>query len=444
MGIPACRVWLINHYASPPDRSAGTRHYSIARELVGRGMDVTIFAAGFDHATSREERVHGRRLTRIQWFSGVRFEWLRTFPYRGNNWRRMANMASFALLVCLVQLRRPAPDVVVGSTVHPFAALAGWVIAKLRGARYVYEVRDLWPQTLIDLGALDPNAVSARLLSAIEAFLVRRAETVVTVLPGMSTYLDDRGLPSAHVRYLPNGVDLAAADLAMGMTDRAGRTDSMSRLLVDVGRRRESGEVVFAYTGAHGRVNRLEIVLAAFDLANRREGTPIHLLLVGDGPEKTHLRQRANELGLTNVTFADPVPKDQLPALLNIIDVGVVHATATPIYRFGVSFNKVFDYMAARKPIVFACTTFNDPIAASGAGRTVVPDDPRKLADAVISLAASGPEERRRMGEAGRIYAERHHDLARIGAEFAEIVSCSDEPQQPSEARPIVRQPDAR
>lgn len=429
MAPRACRVWLINHYASPPDSSAGTRHYSIGRELVRRGMDVTIFAAGFDHATSREERVHGWSLTRSQWFTGVRFVWLRTFPYRGNTWRRMVNMAGFALLLVLAQVRRPAPDVVVGSTVHPFAALAGWIIAKLRGARYVYEVRDLWPQTLIDLGALQPNAASARLLRAIEAFLVRRAETIITVLPGMSTYLDDRGLPSAHVRYLPNGVDLVAADLATTSLGPTVQGNALSRLLSELGRRRESGEVVFAYAGAHGRVNRLEIVLAAFALANRRTRTPIHLLLVGDGPEKEALKQRANEIGLTNVTFADPVPKDKLPALLNAIDVGVVHATATPIYRFGVSFNKVFDYMAARKPIVFACTAFNDPIAASGGGRTVTPDDPGALAAAVISLAAAEPGERRRMGEAGRAYAELHHDLARIGAAFAEAVGCMDEPR---------------
>jgi len=416
------RVWLINHYASPPDRAAGTRHYSIARELVRLGMDVTIFAAGFDHATSREERVHGARFSRIEWFDGVRFAWLRTFPYRGNTWRRMVNMLGFAALLVVVQVRRPKPDVVVGSTVHPFAALSGWAIARLRGARYIYEVRDLWPQTLIDLGALRPTAPRARLLYAIEGFLVRRAETVITVLPGMARYLEGRGLPSAHVRYLPNGVDLAEADLALESAQRSARDGALAARLGELDKVRRAGNVVFAYTGAHGRVNRLEIVLEAFKLASQRAATGIHLILVGDGPEKPALQAQARELNLPNVAFWDPVPKEQLPLVLRAVDVGVVHATATPIYRFGVSFNKVFDYMAARKPIVFGCATFSDPVAASGGGLTVEPDDPAALADAMVSLADADPGSRTAMGEAGRIFAERHHDLRAIGRAYADIV----------------------
>jgi glycosyltransferase involved in cell wall biosynthesis len=132
----------------------------------------------------------------------------------------------------------------------------------------------------------------------------------------------------------------------------------------------------------------------------------------------------AADLGLPNVQFVDPIPKERLPLLLAAVDVGVVHATATPVYRYGTSFNKVFDYMAARKPIAFACTTILDPVSMSGGGISVDPDDPNALADAFVALARSSSEDRIRMGEAGRAFVEREHDFAKIGAAFASIVGC--------------------
>jgi glycosyltransferase involved in cell wall biosynthesis len=385
-----------------------------------------VFAAGFGHGTGRELRIHGWGLARTQVLDGVRFVWLRTYPYRRNDWRRMLNMATFAVIVVVAQFGRPRPDTVIGSTVHPFAALAGWVIARLRGARFFYEIRDLWPQTLIDLGAMAPTSGGARAMAAIEGFLVHRAEIVIALLPGIASYLENRGLRSDHVRYLPNGVDLTSAD-EMAAPPRTRRPDSLrvQTLLKDLAAYRAAGEVIFAYAGALGRVNRLDVVLRALVLANLRSPPPIRLLLVGDGPEKAGLERLAVELQLKNVDFIDPVPKDRLFDLLGAVDVGVVHATATPIYRFGVSFNKVFDYMAARKPIAFACTTYADPVAAAGAGRSVAPDDPDALADAMVALATASPEERQRLGNAGRAFVAREHDFAKIGSTLADLIGCA-------------------
>jgi glycosyltransferase involved in cell wall biosynthesis len=395
----------------------------LARAIVRHGGEVTIFAAGFSHGTAREVRVRRGALVTSQVYDGVRFVWLRTFPYRGNDWRRMVNMASYAVMVVLAQFGRPRPDVVVGSTVHPFAALAGWLVARLRAARFIYEVRDLWPQTLIDLGAMRPSSPGARLLWAIETFLVRRAESVVSVLPGMIEYLDGRELPSRHVHYLPNGVDLAEWSVAR---DPGARADEgpVDELIESTTRKRVAGEVVFLYLGAHGRVNRLEIVLRAFGLATARTTVPLRLLMVGDGPEKRSLRELAATNGLSGIEFVDPIARIHVPRLLEAVDVGIVHTTYTPVYRYGVSFNKLFDYMAASLPIAFACSTAFDPIRASGAGRSVAPDDPVALAGAMVELAEIGKERRSALGRAGRRYLEREHDMRRIGETFAGLVGC--------------------
>ncbi len=413
------RVLILNHYADAPDRPTGTRHYTLARAVVRHGGEVTIFASAFDHGLGRDTRLDLGRLTRSRKFEGVRFVWLRTIPYRGNTWRRMANMVSYAVMAVLADIGRPRPDVVVGSTVHPFAPLAAWVIAKRRGVPFMYEIRDLWPQTLIDIGAMRSGSVGSRLLYAIEGFLTRNADIVIALLPGIPEYLEERGLPSHHVRYLPNGADFSLTDAVIPQPDAA---DPVRRVLDDIAGYHASGDIVFAYVGSHGRVNRLDIVIRAAKEAVDLGSRPFRLLFVGDGPEKVDLERLAAELSLTNVHFVDPVPKARVPLLLAAIDVGVVHATYTPVYRYGISFNKVFDYMAARRPIAFACTAVNDPVKASGGGLSVPPDDPRALAEAFVKLAAMPASRRKKMGAAGRAFVEREHDMQQIGDRFVEII----------------------
>jgi glycosyltransferase involved in cell wall biosynthesis len=414
-------VWIFNHHASTPDRPAGVRHYSLARTLVQRGVDVTIFAAGYSHSTGHESKGYGRALVTREIVDGVHFVWVRTVPYRASDWRRKLSMVNFAVVAVLAGLTRSRPDVVIGSTVHPFAALAGWVTATLRRARYIYEIRDLWPQTLVDLGALSPQSVGARLLWAIESFLVRRAETVISLLPLVADYLESRGLPSEHVRYLPNGPSLVEFDSAKRRVLET-PPGSMEPLLTDLARRRLAGEIVFAYTGQHGRVNRLDVVVDALDIVNRTTERKMSIVFVGDGPEKERVIERARQLGLENAIFHEPVPKADLPALLASVDVGIVHTTTTPVYRYGISFNKLFDYMAAGLPVAFATTTAADPVEANGAGLTIAPDDPGALAEGMIALIDAGQQGRSEMGRRGRAFAEREHDMKILGARFAAIL----------------------
>src|ERR1035437_9463471 len=206
------RVWIVNHYADAPDRPAGTRHFDLSRQLVARGQKITIFASAFSHGTGQDVRLTGWQLFRTEWFDGVQFVWLRTFPYRGNTWRRRVNMLSYLATFLVVQTRFANPDVVIGVTVQPFAALGAWLVARRRRARFIFEIGDLWPQTLVDLGAMREGSLGEILLRSIEAFLLRHASVVISLLPGVRDYLRERGLPADHVVYVPNGVDLEAFD----------------------------------------------------------------------------------------------------------------------------------------------------------------------------------------------------------------------------------------
>ncbi len=413
------RVWIVNHHAGAPDHPSAGRHFDLAAHLVARGHTVTIFAAGFSHGTGREERLAAGRLFRSEWFDGVRFIWLRTIPYRGNTLRRRINMLSFLLVFLVVQTRSRAPATIIGSTVHPFAAFGAWIAARLRGSRFIFEIRDLWPQTLVDLGAMRVGSPGERILRSLEAFLVRRASVVITLLPGMRDYLTERGLPAHHVVYIPNGVNLEAFDAAASLS--AGKPEPVARSLAAIGRLRAEGRFVLGYVGSLGRVNRADVIVQAAAIAERRAPGRIGVVLVGDGPERSSLERLAESDRA--VALGPPVPKKFVPAILRAMDATVVHATATPVYRYGISFNKLFEYMAAERPVVFACTSAYDPVAATGAGISVDPDDAERLADAFLDLAAVDPDARTQMGAAGRNYVAREHNMERLGDRLGEIIS---------------------
>jgi glycosyltransferase involved in cell wall biosynthesis len=403
-------LWIFNHYAGAPDTPGGTRHFDLARGLAGHGIPVTIFAAGFSHVTGTEARLARSRLYDIEIVDGVRFVWVRTLPYRGNTWRRLFNMLSYAAIVIVAQRRLRRPDAIIGSTVHPFAAAAALIAARLRGARFLFEIRDLWPQTLVDMGALAKGSLAARLMWWLEATLVRQAEVVITLLPGISAYLAQGGLPTDRVLYLPNGVKLRASS---NPPAPPGVTEVIRRLHAE-------GRFICGYLGAHGRANGLQTVLDAAAELQRQDDRLVHILLIGDGPEKEELVSSARSLGLRNVSFMDPVIKTAVPAVVQGFDAGILHLTDVDVFRYGISPNKLFDYMANRVPVVFACRSGNDPVLAAKAGLSVSSDDPKALAAAMTTLAGLSASARRRMGIAGRRYVVEHHDIDRIAARLGD------------------------
>jgi glycosyltransferase involved in cell wall biosynthesis len=404
------RVWIFNHHATAPDQGSGTRHFDLAVRMAAAGHQVTIFAAGFNHFTGREERLKGWQLYRADSWSGVRFVWLRTIPYRRNDLRRLLSMVSYLAVATMVQSRFGRPTHVIGSTVHPLAALAGYLVARWRGARYFFEIRDLWPQTLIDLGTIGERSAAAQVLRRLERFLVERSDGVIAVLPGVAAYLSEMGMRPVELLYLPNGVAPAgeSADLL---------SDSTRELVERIGRWRSEGRFVILYAGSHGVHNRLSVVV---DAARRLAATEprIVIVLVGDGTEKADLAASLEAEPLDNVVLHAPVPKADVLSLLASADACLLHMTRTPVYRYGVSFNKLFDYMASGRPILFACEASNDPVAEGDAGLSVPPDDPEAMAKAAADLSRMSASDLARLGANGRRYVEAHHDIRELARQL--------------------------
>ncbi|MBD9400646.1 glycosyltransferase family 4 protein [Comamonas sp. CMM02] len=398
------KVWILNHYAQEPGGAGGTRHFHLAEYLQKLGWQATVIAASVEHQ-SGHQRLQAGEEQRCDDFNGVPFLWVRTPEYRGNGGGRMRNMLHYTWRVMLPRTTRAlsGPDVIIGSSVHPFAAVAGALLARRFKVPFVFEVRDLWPQTLVDMGRLRDDAFVTKVLRKLEVWLYRRAARTIVLLPQAWQYIVPLGIARERVVWIPNGVDLS---LFPRLNPSVDRPDKGFTLM---------------YFGAHGQANGLDNVLQAMQLVQQSAaGSGIGLRLIGDGPLKPELQARAAAMGLSNVTFEPSVPKSQIPALAAQADAFVIAVLDLPqLYRFGISMNKLFDYLAAERPILIASNAVNNPVADAKAGISVPAGQADALAGAILKLAATPLEERERMGRAGREYVEQNHGFEQLAGRLA-------------------------
>ncbi|MBS1715442.1 MAG: glycosyltransferase family 4 protein [Armatimonadetes bacterium] len=391
-------VWIVNQYAVAPSEPGGLRPFALAKELSLAGHDVTIVASSFNHWTRSETRLRDGEDAKVETVDGVRFVWLRAPGYPGSTALRFWSMLAFAKNVFKSAVLRSfgPPDVIVGSNPHLFAAFAALKLAEDVDAAFVFEVRDIWPQSLIDLGRMSPSHPVVRTMSWMERRLVRGSGAIVTLPPTGAEYYVEKGLTSDALFWVPNGVYLR---------DLPDATPVPSNTLFTV-----------LFAGIHGIANGLDTVLdAAKLLEDQGYGDKILFRLLGDGGEKPRLVERARALGLRNVLFSDPVAKSQVPDEVAKADAGLLILKRSPVFRWGVSPNKLFDYMGAGRPVIYAVEASNNPVEEAQAGVTVRADDPASLAQGAVRLYETPIAERQAMGTNAREYVEQRHDLAKLG-----------------------------
>ncbi len=392
------RVWLVNQYAVPPTLTGGLRPYSLMRALKERGHEPMIIAGSFNHWTREESRLMDGEPEKLIDEEGVPFAWLRVPPYPGSTLKRFFSMKAFSKSVLTSPLLKSlhAPDVVIGSNPHLFGAEAGMNLAKRADSPFVMEIRDLWPQSLVDYGRFGEWHPAIQYLRLIESRLYKGSSSIVTLLPGSEKYLLEKGAPEGGIYWLPNGVDTSQ--------------------LPDVQLLPKHEEFTIAFVGIHGIANGLDVALdAAQILKDQGHGSKIRFRFVGDGGEKDRLKADARTRGLSNCQFDDPVPKAMVPQILAESDAGLMILKPAPVFKWGISPNKLFDYFGAGRPVVFSVNSSNNPVAEACAGVTVEPNNAQSLAAGILELAEKPYEERQEMGLRGRKYVEENHDLSKLG-----------------------------
>jgi glycosyltransferase involved in cell wall biosynthesis len=407
-------ILLINHYAGSLRHGMEYRPYYLAREWVRLGHRVRIVASSRSHIRASEPDMQGAaRLDET--IDGVDYTWYATPPYLGNGLGRVRNMASF-----LGQLYADArylahsvdPDVVIASSTYPLDIWPAHRIARIAHARLLFEVHDLWPLSPIELGKFSRWHPFIMLLQAAENYACRNADAVVSILPKVREHLEAHGMARHKLHVVPNG-----ADPEEWLPQSPGLDGAIG---VELAHLRRRGKFIIGYAGTHGLANALDTLLAASQLVQDERAA---FVLVGGGPEKAHLQRLAGMLGLTNVHFFDPVPKTQVPALLRWFDLAYIGWQRQSLYRFGISPNKLIDYMMAARPVLHSVEAGNDPVADAGCGLTVAPQDPAAVARGIRTLMAMPAAQRLAMGQRGKTYALRNLSYPVLGQRFLTILA---------------------
>lgn len=384
------------------DEAGGTRHYELAQHLAERGHRVTIIASQVSYLTGKAEQApveeHVGPANRVKILRAYTYKALhRSFVHR------VFSFFSFMLSSFWLGLQVKQVDLVWGTSPPIFQGVTAWALARLKRVPFLFEVRDLWPAFAIDVGVLR-NPILIRASLWLEGFLYRRADRLMVNSPGFIEHVTRRG--AQQVELVPNGADAAMFDpYASG----AGFREDYDL----------QGKFVAVYAGAHGMSNDLGILLqAAQELADLPH---VVIALLGDGKEKPTLVKMADEMKLENVRFIPPMPKVLMAQALAAADACIAILKPIPMYAT-VYPNKVFDYMAAGRPVILAIDgVIRQVVEAADAGVFVPPGNAHALALAIRKLA-SQMEQGRAMGLRGRQYVEAHFNRPDLAEKLAHLI----------------------
>jgi glycosyltransferase involved in cell wall biosynthesis len=388
------RVWYVSAYDQP--RGQSTRTYDYSRELVARGHDVTMFCNSYCHFTHREHLKHGEPW-RVEFVDGIRVVWLRTYHYKGNGSGRGINMLTnvWRLLRATAALGL-RPDVVLGPSVPLLTGWGAMYVAKRFDVPFIFEVRDVWPDALVDIGGLRRSSVVYRVFRLIEKQLYRRAARISSTLPYLGDHVRRAGSEPAKIVCIPNGADVSL--FVEGQDYDGGKSP-----------------LTVMYIGGFGLDHDVPTIIRAAKILQDEGSDEFRFVIIGGGVRKEACMVEAATYGLRNLTFQPPVPKSELPAVQAQADILVAAITDSPSYRFGLNLNKLCSYFASSRPVLFSGNPPNDPVREAGAGLSIGAENPGEMARALRELLAAGAIERKRMGENARRYAEKTLSLGALG-----------------------------
>ncbi len=400
------RALLIHQVYMSSGEAGGTRHAEFGRHLAASGDALVVVASQVSYLTGLPVDKDRGGVFYREAVGGV--EVLRCYTPAIHNrgvLPRLLAFLVFSVTSFWAGLRSGPVDLVMGTTPPIFQALSAWAVAAVRRKPFLLEVRDLWPEFMIDMGVLR-NPLLIALARAVERFLYRRADRLLVNSPAYREYLMTKGIPEARISLVSNGTDVAMFD-----PSAAGGAFRQRYGL--------AGKFLVVYAGAHGKANDLPTALDAAD--RLRDRPEVHFAFVGDGMDRVKLEAEAAARGLTNVTFTGPLPKSQMPEVLAAADACLAILMNIKMFRTTYP-NKVFDYMAAGRPTLLAIDgVIREVIEAAGGGVYVPPGDADALAAAVRALA-DDPGACRRMGRAARDHVARHFDRGAQAEEFRRLL----------------------
>ena len=397
-------VWIVNQYIGSKDHGMGFRHYYLAKELVKLGYKVWNITGGYSHLLAKEPKLKGD-FTHEE-IEGINYCWVKLPKYeKSMSVGRIKNMFAFnSKLKNLPDFIDVPNHILVSSpSLLPIKKMKKY--ADKHSAQLIFEVRDIWPKTLIEVGNISKYNPLITLFQHYEDFGYRNADKIVSVLAKADLHVASRNMDVSKFVCVPNGIDL---------TEVAEKKPLPDDFLQEI----DSSKFIVGYAGTIGKVNAIDQFIDS--IRRFKDNSNIQFIIVGKGGELEEMKAYASGLG--NVKFLPAVEKAQVQSLLSKFDVCFIGTYDLSIYQYGVSPTKLFDYMLSGKPILHSLNSAHLPVDEAECGITVPANDIDAIEKAIAELYKMDQDERVNLGKNGLNFVRNNHSYASLAKKYQDQV----------------------
>ena len=399
-------IWFFNDYAGSKYHGMEFRNYYFAKEFVKLGHEVYIFSASYMHLFKKLPQTDGHYTH--EKIDGINYIWIKVPNYgESTNKKRVLKWLLFTIKLFFIPKEEvKTPDVVIASPMAPFLILPAMYQAKKYKAKLIYEVKDIWPLSIIELGNIKPTHPLVKIMSWCEKTAIQKSDVIVSSLQNYGDHLkNDLDIDKEFV-WINNGIDLDEMNQIETLNE-----DTINKI--------PENKFIVGYTGTIGIANALNYFLEA--AKQLQDNNDILFVIVGDGKEKQNLLNKYNKL--KNVLFIEPIPKQQVQSMLKLFDVCYIGLKKENLFKYGVSPNKLFDYMYSGKPILYAIESGkSDIVKIANCGLSIEAENSKAILDGVLKLYNMEKSERDKLGQNGKKYVLEHFTYKKLAEKFNKLL----------------------
>jgi glycosyltransferase involved in cell wall biosynthesis len=396
------KIWIINQYATLPTKFGSTRHYDLASSLQTYNYQITIIASGFSNFERRQSIKPSKSVyKKIKLTDRISFVAINTLSYNKNGLKRLLSSFFFAYRFKKIAKQLPPPDLIVGSSPELISSYQAFKVSRLLKIPFLLEIRDVWPETLVELGMKKYHPL-VLYLSFLEKKLNLGSERIISVMPKYNRYAKSKfGINPKKITWVPNGIkDELVKRFAKPFSDRP---------------------FTVTYAGTIGRMQDIESIVFAAKLL---EGySDIKFKIYGEGVEKQNCIALAKSLDLKNITFLRPTAKNRLSEKLRLSNALILCLKGRPIYKYGCQPLKVPDYLAAGRPIIISAIAGTGSVENVPGCINLPPEDPDRIAEAVLKLYSTQPYQMKRLSQQNIIFLRQNFLISKLAKKLNKVIS---------------------
>lgn len=402
-------ILYIDNYAGSVKHGRSFRPYYLGRQWKERNIPLFVVAGSYSHLRKEQPPKTG-----FETIDGIHYLWLWTPKYKGNGILRFVSMIVFVFQLFLNMpkiLKWSKPEKIIASSVYMLDIFPGWCMKKITKSTLFFELHDVWPPSLIEFGGMPKYHPFVLLIAMAEWFAYKLSDKTISILPCAYPRAQKFGVAEKDFFHVPNGVVISDWENQVPISQE------MKQKMMTI---KESNTFSVGYAGAMGKPNFMSAIVEA---AKQIQDKNIHFFFVGGGTEKQKIIDAIAHHKLENITVFSHIDKKQIPSFLSFMDVVYVGSRPRDVAKYGSSTNKVFDYMMAKKPIIYGINSTNDFTKDGNCGVSVNPEDTQDLVSKIVTLSNCPKKELQQMGENGHAYVLENHTYKKLGNDFLEALS---------------------